>query len=718
MGGSILYNSILVFISIILIYMASYTSFDLFQLVKASEKNSRFLFLASTFSLGFGFWVMSFVILMANNIYATATYDIPIATLSMLIGICFAGMAFYSMLDKENNKHRIYVSSLFFSFSMLSVFVLGLYSIGNSVQAENIPAIIISFLLLFSGFCFSVKLSFYPNKNSKIKQSIIRPFCSFIITSVCFVSHLILMFGMTPIEYDPSHYDDSFIVYVVLFITILILGGLIGTSTLIREKLAVNDINVRDMQHALDESSIVAFTDKNGMITYVNDKFVEISKYSRSELLGQNHRIINSGYHSPEFFKELWKTISSGNIWKGEIRNKAKDGSHYWVDTVIVPFMNKKGEPYQYVSIRRDISEQKQDQLRIKEMVQEVSDIKFALDQSSIIAFTDKRGIISNVNDKFCRISGYTSEELIGQTHRIVNSGYHSAAFFEELWNTISTGNVWKGEIRNKAKNGSYYWVDTTIIPFMDKQNKPFKYLAIRNDITEKKRTEEILHRQDKLAAVGQLAAGIAHEIRNPLTSIKGYTEFLSMDETGKDRQELFSIVLEEIERVNSIVEEFMVLSKPTAASLQKKEIIPIITNVLSVLDYQLRKSKITTQLTFDDSESLVECDENKLKQVFLNFIKNAVEAMPNGGNLLIAVKSSEEIKVEIKDTGVGMTEEQLQKIGEPFFTTKNDGTGLGLLVSFKIIESFKGKVYIESEKNKGTSFHISFPKANNTLGE
>jgi len=698
--------------------MASYTSFDLFQLVKASEKNSRFLFLASTFSLGFGFWVMSFVILMANNIYATATYDIPIATLSMLIGICFAGMAFYSMLDKENNKHRIYVSSLFFSFSMLSVFVLGLYSIGNSVQAENIPAIIISFLLLFSGFCFSVKLSFYPNKNSKINQSIIRPFCSFIITSVCFVSHLILMFGMTPIEYDPSHYDDSFIVYVVLFITILILGGLIGTSTLIREKLAVNDINVRDMQHALDESSIVAFTDKNGMITYVNDKFVEISKYSRSELLGQNHRIINSGYHSPEFFKELWKTISSGNIWKGEIRNKAKDGSHYWVDTVIVPFMNKKGEPYQYVSIRRDISEQKQDQLRIKEMVQEVSDIKFALDQSSIIAFTDKRGIISNVNDKFCRISGYTSEELIGQTHRIVNSGYHSAAFFEELWNTISTGNVWKGEIRNKAKNGSYYWVDTTIIPFMDKQNKPFKYLAIRNDITEKKRTEEILHRQDKLAAVGQLAAGIAHEIRNPLTSIKGYTEFLSMDETGKDRQELFSIVLEEIERVNSIVEEFMVLSKPIAASLQKKEILPIITNVLSVLDYQLRKSKITTQLTFDDSESLVECDENKLKQVFLNFIKNAVEAMPNGGNLLIAVKSSEEIKVEIKDNGVGMTEEQLQKIGEPFFTTKNDGTGLGLLVSFKIIESFKGKVYIESEKNKGTSFHISFPKANNTLGE
>ncbi|MDL0434852.1 MULTISPECIES: PAS domain S-box protein [unclassified Niallia] len=713
-----MYNSILVIISIILIYMASYTSFDLFQLVKASEKNSRFLFLASTFSLGFGFWVMSFVALMADNIYATSSYDIPIATLSMLIGICFAGMAFYSMLDKENNKHRIYVSSLFFSFSMLAVFILGLYSIGNSVQAENMPALFFSFLLLFSGFSFSVKLSFYPAKKTRIAKGIVRPLCSFIITGVCFLSHFILLHSMTPIEYEPSHYDDSFIVYVVLFITILILGGLIGTSTLIREKLAVNDINVRDMQYALDESSIVAFTDKNGMITYVNDKFVEISKYSRSELIGQNHRIINSGYHSSEFFKQLWKTISSGNIWKGEIRNKAKDGSFYWVDTVIVPFVNKKGEPYQYVSIRRDITDQKQDQIKMQEMVQEVSDIKFALDQSSIIAFTDKQGVITNVNDKFCRISGYSEEELIGQTHRIVNSGYHSAAFFQELWHSIANGEVWKGEIRNKAKNGSYYWVDTTIIPFLDSQNKPYKYLAIRNDITERKRTEEILHRQDKLAAVGQLAAGIAHEIRNPLTSIKGYTEFLSMDETETDRQELFSIVLEEIERVNSIVEEFMLLSKPTSASLEKKEIIPIIANVLSILDYQLRKSKVQVDFTFDDSEARLECDENKLKQVFLNFIKNAVEAMPSGGSLKIAVKTTaKSIDVLLQDTGIGMDKDQLQKLGEPFFTTKKEGTGLGLLVSFKIIENFKGKVYIESEKNKGTSFHITFPKAGNDLG-
>ncbi len=148
------------------------------------------------------------------------------------------------------------------------------------------------------------------------------------------------------------------------------------------------------------------------------------------------------------------------------------------------------------------------------------------------------------------------------QNHSILNSGYHTPVFFKELWGTISQGKVWKGEIRNKAKDGTYYWVDTTIVPFLNDMGKPYQYLAIRNDITERKKTEEILHRQDKLAAVGQLAAGVAHEIRNPLTSIKGYAEFLQLDEKNPERLEFLDIILDEIERVNSIVEEFMVLGK------------------------------------------------------------------------------------------------------------------------------------------------------------
>lgn len=692
--------------------MACYSSFDLFQLVKNGEKNSRFLFLASTFTIGFGFWILSFIDMMITNVYATANYNIPITILSMVVGICFSGMAFYALLDKEKKKRRIYVSAFFFSLSLLSVSIIGFYSIGSIVYYQ-ISQLFISFLLLFIVFFISIWLSFYPVKISALLKKWIRPVCSLLMTGVCMISHFILLSDISAPEVSIARdsYQSSFIIYIALFVSVLVLGGLIGTSTLIGERMDVGAINVRDMQHALDESAIVAFTDNNGMITYVNDKFVEVSKYSREELLGQNHRILNSGHHSPEFFRKLWNTIKDGEIWKGEILNKAKDGSLYWVDTVIVPFLNKEGTPYQYVAIRRDITEQKMIQHQLEESVREVSDITYALEQSSIIAFTDKRGIITNVNSKFCEISGYSKQELIGKTHRIVNSGYHSKDFFRNVWQTIEKGEIWKGEIRNKRKDGSYYWVDTTIVPFLDKNNKPYQYLAIRNDITEKKRTEEVLHRQDKLAAIGQLAAGVAHEIRNPLTSIKGYAEYLSMDETEKDRQEYFEIILEEIERVNSIVEEFMLLSKPTVSVLERKPLLPIINNVLAILDYQLRKNKIQLNRFYEAPNPFVECDENKLKQVFLNFIKNAVEAMPEGGSIDISVKKvKEDISILIKDSGIGMSKEQLKKLGEPFFTTKKEGNGLGLMVSFKIIENLNGKVYVDSELNKGTSFHITLP--------
>ncbi|WP_435531311.1 PAS domain S-box protein [Pseudoneobacillus rhizosphaerae] len=484
------------------------------------------------------------------------------------------------------------------------------------------------------------------------------------------------------------------------------------TNRKLAEENVINTLkDIKDIKFALDQSSIVAITDQKGAITYVNDKFCEISKYSEEELIGQDHKLLNSNHHPKEFFKELWKTIGSGEVWKGEICNRAKDGSIYWVDTTIVPFLNEKGKPYQYIAIRTDITTRKKTKEQLKNALKEMTDFKFALDQSAIVAFTDEKGIITSVNDNFCEISKYSREELIGQDHRILNSGTHSKEFFKELWRTIGTGHVWKGEIQNRAKDGSIYWVDTTIVPFINENGKPYQYIAIRNDITERKRTEEIIHRQDKLAAVGQLAAGVAHEIRNPLTSMRGYTEFLSLDETDPQRKEFLDIILDEIERVNNIVEEFMVLAKPKAIELEEKNIIPVIKNVVSMLEFEARKRNVRLHLECQEEIIQVECDENRLKQVFLNFIKNGIEAMPNGGDLIVRTSiNNQNVQISIQDTGVGISEEKLKKLGEPFYTTKKNGNGLGLMVSFKIIESHNGRVYVESELNKGTTFNILLP--------
>jgi PAS domain S-box-containing protein len=261
-----------------------------------------------------------------------------------------------------------------------------------------------------------------------------------------------------------------------------------------------------DQKFALDQHAIVAITDVQGTITYVNDKFCAISQYSRDQLIGQNHRILNSGHHPKEFFQQMYHTIATGKVWHGEIKNRARDGSIYWVDTTIVPFLTPAGKPRQYVAIRADITERKRGESALKESLatsdralKELADQKFALDQHAIVAVTDVQGTITYVNEKFCAISQYSKEDLIGQNHRILNSGHHPKEFFQQMYHTIANGRVWHGEIKNRARDGSIYWVDTTIVPFLMSEGKPRQYVAIRADITERKLAEEV---RERLAAV------------------------------------------------------------------------------------------------------------------------------------------------------------------------------------------------------------------------
>ncbi len=709
------FNPVLLLVAIVLTVMASYTALDLFFLVKSSFKNKRFLFIGASFSFGMGIWILNFFGILSINVPGDLAYQIPINILAILLGIIFSALAFLSLTANNINIRQLFISSGFMSFAVISVHIIGMLSMNVGFQYQ--PFIfVVALLLVYSSFFFSFWILFYSKNFSQSSHVWLKPLTSLVTTGAIVEGHLLLTRATTLSSLESDQVQritipEAFIGYIILFVAIVILGGLITSSALMSKRLAVSDTNLKDITDALNISSIVAITDPKGTITYVNDKFVEISKYTEDELLGQNHSILNSGYHSKEFFKQMWATIGRGKTWKGEIQNRAKDGTFYWVDTTIVPFLNRKGRPYQYVSIRSDITSRKRAEADLKESLKEVKDYKFAIDESAIVAFTDEKGIIKSVNDKFVEISKYSRQELIGQDHRILNSGFHSKEFFKSLWKTIGSGKVWRGEIRNKAKDGSFYWVDTTIVPFLKENGKPYQYLAIRSDITERKKSEELIHRQDKLAAVGQLAAGVAHEIRNPLTSMKGYAEFLQLDEEDPQRREFIDIILDEIERVNNIVEEFMLLAKPKVVELEEKNIIPVLKNIISLLEFEARKRNVTLHLDVDQEIVQIECDENRLKQVFLNFIKNGIEAMPSGGDLFVKAEvKTKNIEISIQDTGVGIPPETLKKIGEPFYTTKKNGNGLGLMVSFKIIESHNGKVYIESEQNKGTTFKILLP--------
>ncbi|KGX91433.1 PAS domain S-box protein [Pontibacillus marinus] len=712
------YSSVIMLIAVILTLMTSYTSLDLFSLLHTSDRHKRSLFLAGISSMGIGIWVMNFLTMLAEEPSNIASNQLSISLLSFILGVSFTGIAFYNVISKK--KHYLFIGSLLLTLSVFSNHVMGMYASNVGVRYD-IGIFILSTLLIYGSFLFVLWILTYYNFATNANNLWIKPLSSIIVTGAILEGYILLtQAAQTDIKdsilSDSSSAQDSFVLYLVLFISILIIAGLLWSSTLISNRLATSDSYINDIKFALDESSIVAITNAQGKITYVNDKLLDITGYEEYELIGQDHNMLNSGYHSKEFFKDLWKTIGSGEVWKGEIKNKKKDGSFYWVDTTIVPFLNKKGKPYQYIAIRTDITDRKEAEVQLKETVKEVQDIQFALDQSTIVAITDEKGIIQNVNDKFCEISKYSREELLGEDHRILNSGFHDKAFFKDLWRTIGSGEVWKGEIRNKAKDGSYYWVDTTIVPFMKQNGKPYQYLAIRNDITERKKTEEVLRRQDKLSAVGQLAAGVAHEIRNPLTSIRGYAEFLQLDEEEDERSELLAIITEEIERVNDIVEDFMMLAKPKEVQLGTKNIVPMIQHVMQLLDYTARKAKVQVKFDCSLDEVKVNCDEGRLKQVFLNFIKNAIEATPKGGEVNVKCQlEADQVHIFIQDTGVGISKEQLDKIGEPFYTTKESGNGLGLMVSFQIIQSHNGKVLVESEQHKGTTFQVTLPTLSNS---
>ncbi|MGS2777158.1 ATP-binding protein [Robertmurraya sp. GLU-23] len=242
--------------------------------------------------------------------------------------------------------------------------------------------------------------------------------------------------------------------------------------------------------------------------------------------------------------------------------------------------------------------------------------------------------------------------------------------------------------------------------------------LSIGKDITEKnEQTDQLLQKSEKLALLGQMAAGIAHEIRNPLTSIRGFVQLFKGDQ---NQNMYYDIVLSELDRINGIVGEFLFLSKPTTTAMQERDVRKLLSDVVTLIQTQTILSNIQIGMEYESNLPYVYCDENQLKQVFLNILKNATEAMPNGGTIELKVKKDKAkgVLIQIADQGVGIPKERIPTLGEPFYTTKEKGTGLGLMTCYKIIENHKGQLQIESEVNQGTTVQIFLPSASDVLKE
>jgi PAS domain S-box-containing protein len=485
-----------------------------------------------------------------------------------------------------------------------------------------------------------------------------------------------------------------------------------------------------DIKFALDESAIVAITDQRGTINYVNDKFCEISKYSREELIGQDHRIINSGYHPKEFIRDLWTTIAQGKVWRGELRNRAKDGSIYWVDTTIVPFLDARGKPYQYIAIRYDITERKRYEERIREQAELLDKAQDAI----VVRGLDEKILFWNKGAE--RLYGWTPEEAVGRTARELDllSELNEAAF-EEGRRVIQERGEWSGEFRQRTKTGEQIAVESRWTLVRSDSGEPRSILVINTDITERRKIEAQLLRAQRMESIGTLAGGIAHDLNNILSPILMSIQMLQMKMEDEGAQQWLQILQSNAERGADMVRQVLSFARGVEGERVTVQPKHLIKDVIGILRDTLPKS---ISIRFDVPSDLwvVSADATQVHQVLMNLCVNARDAMPQGGELSIRAenvtlddsyarmhleaKPGRYVQVTVSDTGVGIPAETVSRIFEPFFTTKEvgKGTGLGLSTALTIVRSHGGFINVYSEPNRGTQFAVYLPATKSAADE
>jgi PAS domain S-box-containing protein len=351
----------------------------------------------------------------------------------------------------------------------------------------------------------------------------------------------------------------------------------------------------------------------------------------------------------------------------------------------------------------------------------ELEDFKAALDAHAIVAITDARGTITYVNDKFCAISKWSRDELLGSDHRIINSGHHPKAFIQTLWDTIRSGQVWKGELRNLAKDGSIYWVDTTIVPFLGDDGQPFQYIAIRAEITAAKLLAE--HNAELVAELlganrelNDFAYIVSHDLKAPLRGISSLANWLMADyadKLGGEGATQLELIVSRVKRLGALVDGILAYSRAGRGREERMavELDPLVRNTIDLL---AAPSHITVTLATPLPRLWME--PFKAQQVFQNLLSNAIKFVdkPQGRISLACVSEGPLWHFSVTDNGIGIEEKYFGKVFQLFQTLaprdKIEGTGVGLALVKKIVEIEGGTIWLESSPGVGTTFHFTLP--------
>jgi PAS domain S-box-containing protein len=470
-------------------------------------------------------------------------------------------------------------------------------------------------------------------------------------------------------------------------------------SDITEKKKFENELRESERRFRLmaDASPVMIWaTDVNNRLEYVNKTVQEFLGKKINDLKGTAWIDIWHPEDKEKFSNALLNAIDEKKDFSIEVRVKNKDGNYRWIlETTAFRFLS--GRTFLgYISSGIDITDRKEIEEKLKKSLKEVSDFKYALDESSIVAITDQKGIIKHANDNFCKISKYSREELLGQDHRIVNSRYHPKEFIQNLWKTIASGKIWRGELRNRAKDGSIYWVDTTIIPFLNDRGKPYQYVAVRSDITERKNSQIKLEKSLKEKEI--LLKEIHHRVKNNLQVISSLLNLQRNYITNPAVLDIFKSSQNRIAAMALLHEKLY--GSDNLSDIDFHEYIKSVTGSLletyrnSASDVKINVYIEKIQLDLDTSVSLGLI----INELVSNSLKYAFKGKQNG-EISISMnysKDKNELILQVTDDGIGLPED---------FNIK-EVNSLGLELVSSIVEQLSGNLSISN--NGRTEFKIT----------
>lgn len=503
----------------------------------------------------------------------------------------------------------------------------------------------------------------------------------------------------------------------VATITLMLFGNF-----LIKKLLKSEEIS-NFYRFALDNAAIVVATDSKGNITYANDAFVDISGYTLNELLNKNNRILNSSFHSPDFFNNLWQTISSGMVWQDTVRNKRKNGDYYWVNSTIVPMLDKNNKVQQYVAIQFDITQKKLNESTIANQQEELD--QFFKNSQDLLCIAETTGYFKKLSPSFMQVLGYTEQELLNKPFVTLvhpddrNSTYVELEKLSKGFPTLSFTN------RYLCKNGQYIsfsWKATA--------GASGKIYAIARDITKNLEFEQSLREISRAAeaaadAKTRFLATMSHEIRTPLNGIIGMVNLLLGTNLQDHQIDKLNIIQNCGNNLLDIINDILDFSKLEAGKVEI-EFLPFqlddcVNECLELLKHKaLEKSLTINYKPSPDIPSVISGDAGRVRQILMNLIGNAIKFTQKGSVTIESsfrkVKAGDfEIFISVQDTGPGISKEAQSKLFKSFSqaeastTRQYGGTGLGLAISKGLCEIMGGRIWVESQVGKGTKFSFSF---------